>query len=85
VSPADELAAAVAKLRPSSPAVAAHTVAVRITPAAAEALAEWLEHEAQAAQDAHLWTEREPCAWCGEPAGSHPLTLARAINGTEEA
>lgn len=64
---------------------AAHTVAVRVTPAAADALAEWLQHEANTAQDAHLWSDRAPCAWCGEPADAHALAVARAINGPKEA
>jgi hypothetical protein len=42
MTPADELRAAAAKLRPSSPAVAAHTVAVRLHPDVAEALADVL-------------------------------------------
>jgi hypothetical protein len=50
----------------------------------ADPVAEWLEHEAEAARAAHLWTEREPCAWCGEPANAHALAVARAINGGQQ-
>lgn len=44
-SPADELRAAAARLRPSSPAVATHTVRVWITSEAASALARLLDLE----------------------------------------
>lgn len=45
-SPAAELRAAANKLRPSSPAVAEHTVAVKLHPGIVEALADWLDSEA---------------------------------------
>lgn len=79
---ADELRAAAEKLR-----TATFRGAITATPAVAaligarEPIAEWLEHEARAARDAHLYTDREPCAWCGEPANAHALAIARQING----
>ncbi|MFD4263962.1 hypothetical protein ACFWR9_41760 [Streptomyces sp. NPDC058534] len=45
-TPADELRTAAAALRPSSPAVAAHTVTVRLPADAVTALADWLDHAA---------------------------------------
>ncbi|MDX3637788.1 hypothetical protein PV728_48035 [Streptomyces europaeiscabiei] len=71
---AAELQAAAEKLRPSSPAVATHTVAVRIPPAAAEALADWLGCLAMLDP-----TERdaETCGWCS---ANHPAAVARALN-----
>ncbi len=70
-----ELAAAAEALRPSSPAVAAHTVAVRIPPAAAEALADWLGCLAVLDPAERGWPE---CGWCGT---NHALTIARALTG----
>ena len=72
-TPAEELRAAVAKLRNLAP--------LAPVPGSLEPIAEWLEHEAQVAANAHLWTEREPCAWCGEPASHHALAVARGFNG----
>ncbi|MDX3839854.1 hypothetical protein [Streptomyces europaeiscabiei] len=73
---ATELQAAAQKLRPSSPAAAAHTTAVRIPPAAAEALADWLGCLAMLDP-----TDRdaETCGWCS---ANHPAAVARAINAT---
>ncbi len=73
-NPADEIRAAATALRPSSPSVAAHTVAVRLAPAVADLLADWLDLEAahRAAVDV------------GQPLGERDaaaLALARAING----
>lgn len=73
MTPAEELAAAAKTLRPSSPAVAAHTEWVKIRPEAADALVKWLdswtgidlnEHAAMA-EDVH-----------------HALAVARALNGS---
>ena len=54
---------------------------------AADPIAEWLDHEAKAARDNHLYADREPCQWCGEPsnahAHAHALAVARAINGSQ--
>lgn len=69
-TPTDELRAAAVKMR-------------GFHGPAADPIAEWLEHEAETARDAHLWTDREPCAWCGEPASAHALAVARAINGEQ--
>ena len=80
MSPADELRAAAAKLRPSSPAVAAHTVAVRVTPAVADALAELLDTEASVADD----MRRQSPEFTEEQIAGlvhGPLAVARAING----
>lgn len=76
MNPADELRTAADKLRQVAPKLRGLYARVAF-PAA-----EWLEHEANLARDAHLWTEREPCGWCGEPAHAHALAVARAINGT---
>lgn len=69
-----ELRAAADKLRPSSPAVAAHTVAVRIPPAAAEALADWLGCLAMLDPSER---DAETCGWCS---ANHPAAVARALN-----
>lgn len=80
-SPADELKTAAATLRN-----AAFRGAMTATPVVAalvrarEPIARLLECEAEIAAAAHLWTEREPCAWCGEPANAHALAVARAVN-----
>ncbi|MFF3324931.1 hypothetical protein [Streptomyces sp. NPDC002889] len=66
-TPADELSAAAEKLRPSSPAVAAHTEWVKIRPAAAEALAELLDDLADGDDEGEI----NPWA----------LAVARALNG----
>ncbi|MFJ7297631.1 hypothetical protein [Streptomyces collinus] len=78
-TPANELSVAAETLRPSSPAVAAHTVAVRIPPAAADALADWLG--CLAVLDP---SERggDECGWCGT---NHALAVARAINAATPA
>lgn len=68
-TPADELRAAAQKLRPSSPAVAAHTEWVKIRPAAAEALADWLDEEL-----AQLENDDFPAIH------ERSLAVARAIN-----
>ncbi|MGW0495070.1 hypothetical protein ACWD0Z_06405 [Streptomyces sp. NPDC003007] len=72
MTPAEELRAAAAKLRPSSPAVAAHTVTVRITPAAAEALAAWLDSWGVIDLREHATMQED---------ARHALAIARAING----
>lgn len=64
MTPSQELRAAATKLRPSSPAVAAHTVAVRISPAAAEALADLLDTAAE---------------YVADDSPSHPTHLVRAL------
>lgn len=75
MSTAAELRTAAAFLRPSSPAVARHTVAVRLAPVVADALAELLDCEADYADDT---------------SPSHPthlvraLAVARAINGEQQ-
>lgn len=69
-TPAEDLRAAAQILRPSSPAVAAHTVAVRIPVHAADALADWLEAAAEEAET--IGTD------------PHALAVARAINTTGE-
>ena len=69
-TPADELRAGAARMR-------------TFPGPASDSIAEWLDHEAEIAKAAHLWNEREPCAWCGEPANAHALAVARAINGGE--
>ncbi|MEV5168230.1 hypothetical protein AB0K66_26900 [Streptomyces werraensis] len=74
-TPTDELAAAAQALRPSSPAVAAHTVAVRIPVAAADALADWLDEEAR-----QLANDDFPALHEHALAVARAL-LARAING----
>ena len=78
MTPADELRAAAARLRPSSPSVAEHTVAVHITPAVAEALADLLESAAQ--QEAYTLAE-----WGHRGgAGPHALAVARAVLGSSD-
>ncbi|MGW4825021.1 hypothetical protein ACWEP4_40465 [Streptomyces sp. NPDC004227] len=73
-TPADELRAAAEKLRETAPDITGRLAGL------ADPVAEWLEHEAELAKTAHLWAERESCAWCGEPANAHALAVARAIN-----
>ena len=74
MTPADQLHAAAARLRPSSPAVASHTVSVRLHPSVAGALAELLTAEVDyltddaVAHPTHL---------------THALAVARAVNETE--
>jgi len=63
-TPADELRAAAAKLRPSSPAIAAHTVAIRLRPDVADALAELLVGETD---------------YLTEGSATHPTHLTRAL------
>jgi hypothetical protein len=94
MNPADELRAAAAKLRPSSPAVAAHTVAVRVTPAVVDALAAWLEETAAGYDMAviaarQVWGDEgdeKARAWLTTGhgrAGKQSLAVARAINGEQ--
>ncbi len=73
-TPAEEIRAAAAKLRPSSPAVAAHTSAVRITPAVAEALAKWLDSWGVIDLREHAAMQED---------ARHALVIARAINGEQ--
>jgi hypothetical protein len=90
-TPADELRTAAQALRPSSPAVAAHTVAVRITPAVAEAFADWLaetaeHHDASVVAARQVWgseAEDEAHEWLTTGYGRvapQALAVARAIN-----
>ncbi|MFJ9657592.1 hypothetical protein ACIRPR_06440 [Streptomyces griseoflavus] len=92
ITPADELRAAAAKLRPSSPAVAAHTVAVRVPPAAADALAAWLDetannHDAAVTAARQVWGDdaaADALEWLTTGPGRvppHAVALARAVNG----
>ena len=74
MTPAEELATAAQTLRKVAPKLRGLHARV------AEPAAEWLDHEANLACDAHLWAEREPCGWCGEPAHAHALAVARQIN-----
>lgn len=76
-SPADELTAAAQRLRDVTPEITGPLSGL------ADPVAEWLDHEANTARDAHLWAEREPCGWCGEPAHAHALAVARAILGSQ--
>lgn len=78
INSAAELAAAADKLRPSSPAVAAHTVAVKLPPTAAEYLADWLGCLAMLDPSERGGDE---CGWCG---GNHALAVARALNGGQQ-
>jgi hypothetical protein len=82
ITPADELRAAAAKLAPSSPAVAAHTVAVRLHPDVVNALADLLvavsySHDDESlnepGSDRHDACDRTVCA----PAAA--LAVARAL------
>lgn len=90
MTPAGELRAAAARLRPSSPAVAAHTAAVRITPAVAEALADWLDetaegHDAAVIAAREVWgdeADEDAREWLTTGHGSvrpQALAVARAI------
>jgi hypothetical protein len=86
VSPAEELRAAAAKLHPSSPAVAAHTVAVRLHPDVVSALADLLAAVANDPDDPSL---NEPgsarhggCDRTTCPAAA-ALAAARVINGVQ--
>ncbi|MFD4259980.1 hypothetical protein ACFWR9_20765 [Streptomyces sp. NPDC058534] len=91
MNPADEFRNAAAALRPSSPAVAAHTVAVRVPADVVAALANWLDQTAryydagvQAADDVFRDDPagREAFLTTGPGAPSeHALAVARAING----
>lgn len=90
MTPADELHTAVRTLRPSSPAVATHTAAVRLHPAVAEALAKLLR-EIAALHEPTVCRKHEGCGphgcdWCGDedwPCNDtrNALAVARAING----
>ncbi|CAL9609431.1 hypothetical protein SUDANB1_05594 [Streptomyces sp. enrichment culture] len=64
----DELRAAAKALRPSSPAVAAHAIAVRVPPAVVEAVADLLDDQADGDDEGVI----NPWA----------LAVARAVNGT---
>lgn len=65
---ADEMEAAVTLLRPSSPSVAEHTVAVRLHSDVVAALADWLDAEA-----GHLANDDFPGIH------AHALAVARAV------
>lgn len=78
-TPADELRAAAEKLRPSSPAVAKHAVAVRFHPDVVDALAKWLDAEASGPL-ADLHSDRCMERGCTINAA---LAVARQINGAE--
>jgi hypothetical protein len=77
MTPAEQLRAAAARLHPSSPSVASHTVAVRLAPEVVDALADWL-----AAEAARLTKFTHP-DWQGTVA-PHALAVARAVLGTPE-
>jgi hypothetical protein len=86
-TPADELRIAAAKLGPSWPAVAAHTVAVRLHPDAANALADLLvavsndghdESMNEPGSDRHEHCDRTVCV----PAAA--LAAARVITRSSE-
>lgn len=64
MTPADELRAAAARLRPSSPSVASHAVAVRLHPNVATELAELLTAEID---------------YLADRAVAHPTHLTRAL------
>lgn len=88
-TPADEISAAADKLRPSSPAVATHTVAVRLHPDVTNALAKLLR-EIAALHEPTTCQKHESCGplgcdWCGDedwPCNDirNALAVARAIN-----
>lgn len=84
MNPADELRTAANKLRPSSPAVAAHTVAIRVHPAVSEALKELLDATAAWAREypemAHDH-DRPACEDYACDVMGRSIALARAING----
>lgn len=75
-TPAEELRAAAARLTQPG-------AILRVHPAIGPPLAEWLEHETEIAKNADLWTDREPCAWCGSPDDHHALAVARAVLGQQ--
>lgn len=86
MTPADELRAAAAKLGPSSPAVAAHTVAVHLHPDVASALGDLMvaisydgceESLNDPSTDRHDHCDRTVCI----PAAA--LAAARLINGEQ--
>lgn len=82
MTPADELRTAATKLRPSSPAVAAHTEWVKIRPAVADALAILLEGVMSDARE----SDHEQCqSWCAPETCSlsAALAVARQINGEQ--
>jgi len=78
-SPADELMAAVRQLRPSSPAVAAHTVAVRLHPRVVDAVADLLERQGRIAAEVeqHLGEEFQDGAL--DQTVHDALAVARAV------
>jgi hypothetical protein len=75
VSPAVELRVAANKLRPSSPAVAEHTVAVKLHPSIVEALADWLDSEADRWDAARSGSQATPSR------DDHAARVARRILG----
>ncbi|MEV4227285.1 hypothetical protein AB0J81_09275 [Streptomyces bobili] len=77
MTPADEITAAVALLRPSSPAVAAHTVAVRLHPDVVSALANWLENTAISLK-ASTHPDWQDCV------APDALAVARAVLGSSD-
>ena len=86
-TPADELKAAVRKLRPSSPTVATHTVAVRLHPAVVEAVAELLEAAEDMAHDYPDLARDHDRPTCDDYACDvmgRAIAVARAINGGEQ-
>jgi hypothetical protein len=79
----DELRAAVRLLRPSSPTVAQHTVAVRLAPATVEAVAQLLDAFTDLARDYPDLARDHDRAVCDDYAcdvTGHALALARLIN-----
>ena len=86
-TPADELRTAADTLRPSSPAVEAHTTWVKIRPDAAAAIAKLLR-EIPALHEHDTRPDHGGCDWCGDedwPCNDvrNALAAARAINRTE--
>lgn len=82
--PADELAAAARFLRPSSPTVASHTVAVRLHPAVVEALEELLNATAEWAREYPEMAHDHGRPACDDYACDvmgRSINLARLING----
>ena len=86
MTPADELRAAAAKLGPSSHAVASHTVAVRIHPDVALALADLLVAVSYDANDQSLnepGSERHDACDRTVCVPAAALMAARVINGEQ--
>ena len=85
MTPADELRAAAVRLRPSSPSVAEHTVAVRLHPAIVEALEELLDAAAKMAReypDLAREHDRPTCDDYACDVMGHALAVARAVLGS---